>query len=188
MYCIVPYFYVVLCFKCLGINGICIYRQMSFTRFYDDPLRIAKRLDESTGPGRYQLDVPGPGVDMPFESEPHQRLQKWGANLQTNTISLENDLRGLTRPLTRDHIEKNEYKKHAVNTMPMAAYAIANPYVEESRASHPVWMYRDLEQSKWETPLLNPQANLEKTFTHNIQTRLLEKDKATVFAPYPGSM
>ena len=52
----------------------------------------------------------------------------------------------------------------------------AQPFVEESRASHPAWMYRDLEHPIWETPILNPQANLEKPFHDNIQTRTLEKD------------
>ena len=41
---------------------------------------------------------------------------------------------------------------------------------------HPAWMYRDLEQPRWEQPFLNPQANLEKGFHDNIQTRILEKD------------
>jgi hypothetical protein len=50
------------------------------------------------------------------------------------------------------------------------------PFVEESRASHPSWMYRDLEQTRWEVPFLNPLANVEKGFHDNIQTRILEKD------------
>ena len=45
---------------------------MAFTRFHDDPARISKRLEESTFTGRYQLDRPGPGVDMPFYEEPTQ--------------------------------------------------------------------------------------------------------------------
>ena len=172
----------------LGINQVCIiythFIIMAFTRFYDDPLRISKRLEESTFAGRYQLDMPGPGVDMPFEEDPHARLQKWGANLRTNTINLESDLRGMTRPLSRrDCTRTNDYKTHAVQTAPMAMYSTANPYVEESRASHPAWMYRDLEQPRWEQPLLNPQANLEKPFAHNVHTRILEKDKAHVVLP-----
>jgi hypothetical protein len=37
-------------------------------------------------------------------------------------------------------------------------------------------MYRDLEQKRWETPFVNPQANVEKRFADNLQTRILEKD------------
>ena len=150
---------------------------MAFTRFHDDPLRITKRLEEMTFTAQYQLDMPGPGMNMPYESDPNHRLQKWGANLKTNTVNLESDLRGMTRQSYRDNIENNNYKKHAVQTSDMASYAVANPYVEESRSSHPAWMLRDMEQSRWEAPILNPQSFLEKPFTHNIQTRILEKDK-----------
>lgn len=153
---------------------------MAFTRFHDDPVRIAKRLEESTFTARYQLDCPGPGINMAYESDPHHRLQKWGANLQTNTVNLESDLRGLTRPLNRDNVENN-YQSHAVHTTELSSqYPIANPYVDESRASHPAWMYRNVEQPRWETLFLDPQANLEKPFTHNVHTRILEKDKANI--------
>jgi hypothetical protein len=155
-----------------------IYNIMAFTRFHDDPLRIAKRLEELTFTAQYQLDVPGPGMNLPFECDPNHRLQKWGANLQTNTINLESDLRGMTRQLNRDSIENNNYKLHAVQSADTrSSYPVANPYVEESRASHPAWTFRDKEQSRWETPILNPQTHLEKPFNHNIQTRILEKDK-----------
>ena len=150
---------------------------MSFTRVHDDPARIAKQLEIETFVGRYQLDRPGPGVNMPFYEDPHQRLQFWGANLRNNTIGLESDLRGMTRTLGRDDVLGNDYKTHAVKSDPIRLYPVAEPYVEESRASHPAWMYRDLEQSKWEAPLLNPQANLEIPFMTNVQTRLLRGRK-----------
>lgn len=151
---------------------------MAFTRFHDDPVRISKKLEESTFLGRYQLDTPGPGVDMPFFEDPYQRLQKWGANLRSNTINMESDLRGLTRPLTRnDNLQANNYQAFAVSTAPMASYSYAQPFVEESRSSHPAWMYRTVEQNRWETTLLDPQANLEKPFQSDVNTRILEKDK-----------
>ena len=149
---------------------------MPFTRFHDDPVRIQKRLEESTYEGRYQIDRPGPGVSMPFSEDPHQRLQHWGANLRNNTINLESDLRGMTRKTNRDHISNNNYMVHSVRTEPLATYGTQNPFTDESRLSDPAWMYRDLEQSKWEEPLLNPQRNVEVPFMHNVQTRILEKD------------
>ena len=39
---------------------------MSFTRFHDDPSRIKKQIDESSFTGRYMLNTPGPGMDLPF--------------------------------------------------------------------------------------------------------------------------
>jgi hypothetical protein len=70
---------------------------MSFTRFHDDPNRIRKQAAELSYAGKYALNTPGPGDNIPFLEDPQVRLQTWGANLMTNTINLESDLRGLTR-------------------------------------------------------------------------------------------
>jgi hypothetical protein len=147
---------------------------MSFTRFHDDEVRIQQQLFESTHTGRYQLDVPGPGSNLPFVEDPSLRLQKWGANLQTNAVNVESDLLGMTKRLGRDPLE-NEYTKVAPFTEKQS-YPTNNPFIEESRASHPAWTYRDLEHPRWEHPWINPQANLEKPFHDLIQTRILEKD------------
>jgi len=148
---------------------------MAFTRFHDDNARIKKQLEESTFSGRYMLNTPGPGEKLPFFEDPQLRLQKWGANLKTNTVNMESDLFGLTRPLNRDLVDENNYKQYAARTG-VVSYANKQPFVEESRASHPAWMYKDLEQTRWENPFLNPLNGLEKGFNENIQTRILEKD------------
>ena len=151
---------------------------MSFTRFHDDPVRIESRLDVSTFEGRYQLNRPGPGLDMPFFEDPNLRLQKWGANLNSNTVNLESDLRGLTRTLNRDDVQKNVYQTHSAHTQ-VRSFPISESFVEESRSSHPAYLYRGLEQSVWEKPLLDPQANIEKPFETNVQTRLLRKNRSS---------
>ena len=93
-----------------------VYLYMSFTRFHDDPCRVRKELQESTGPGKYMLNVPGNGDKPCFMEDPFIRLQGWGANLMTNTINLESDLQGLSRSLNNDCISKNNYKKHAIKS------------------------------------------------------------------------
>lgn len=150
---------------------------MSLTSFNNDPARIQKQLEQSTNTGRYQLNTPGNGINMPFQSDPQLRLQKWGANLRTNTIDIENDLRGVTRSINRDLLQVNDYKTAAPQTNVML-YPSSNPFIEESRASHPAWMYRDLEHPRWENPFINPQSKsaTEQAFQWNIQTRILEKD------------
>jgi hypothetical protein len=55
--------------------------------------------------------------------------------------------------------------------------------VDESRATHPAWMYRDAEQTRWEYPWINPQDNFERVFPWNVQTRILEKDFYTPKMP-----
>jgi hypothetical protein len=158
---------------------------MSFTRFHDDPHRIKYGLQISTFSGRYALDTPGPGVNLPYMADPQMRIQQWGANLMTNSVNLESDLRGLTRPLNRDLVGVNNHQTAAVSSF-KNSYPIAGHFIDESRATHPAWTYRDLEQHRWERPFLNPQANVEKKFQDNIQTRILEKDYFTATDPTHG--
>jgi hypothetical protein len=148
---------------------------MAFTRFHDDPHRIKKQVEESSFLGRYMLNQPGNGIDLPFPEDPQLRLQGWGANLRTNTINLESDLLGLGRPLNHDLVGINDYKQHAVSSSAMN-YRNAEPFVQESRATHPAWMYKDIDTPRWEFPLLNPLNGVEKVFHDNIQTRILERD------------
>lgn len=158
---------------------------MAFTRFHDDSARIKKQIEESSFAGRYMLNTPGPGTELPFFEDPQIRLQRWGGNLRNNTVNLESDLRGLTRQLNRDLIDENDYKHHAATTAALS-YKNAKPFIEESRASHPAWMYKDLEQSRWESPFLNPINGLEKNFHENVQTRILEKDYFVPRMPVVG--
>ena len=72
---------------------------MAFTRFHDDPVRIEKGLEQSTFSGRYYLDTPGPGTQLPYMMDPQMRIQKWGANLASDTTNLESELRCLGRKL-----------------------------------------------------------------------------------------
>jgi hypothetical protein len=148
---------------------------MAFTRFYDDPSRIKKQTQISSYSSRYFLDTPGQGIDLPFMEDPNIRMQGWGANLRNNTINLESDLLGLTRKTNRDYVNVNDYKQHAVYASPNT-YRNKESFVEESRVTHPAWMYKDLEHPRWEFPFLNPLNGLEKAFTENVQTRILEKD------------
>jgi hypothetical protein len=148
---------------------------MSFTRFHDDPYRIQKQLEESTYIGRYQMNTPGAGNDLPFMEDPQIRLQKWGANLRTNTVGIESDLLGLSRKMNRDLPNINSHKQHEQSSTAMNVRN-EKPFVEDSRASHPAWSYKGLEQPRWEHPLLNPVHNLEPSFSTNLQTRILVKD------------
>jgi hypothetical protein len=150
-----------------------------FTSFRNDPARIEKAVQISSFSGRYALETPGPGLDLPFLEDTQFRLDKWGANRCTEMSNIESDLFGLTRKLSRDNVDDNNYKSFASPITPIRDYQSQQPYVLESRASHPAWLYRDLENPRWETPWLNPQANLEKPFYHDIQTRILEKDYYT---------
>lgn len=154
---------------------------MSFTRFHDDPARIEKALEESTFAGRYQLDTPGPGIALPYMMDPQLRIQKWGANLATDTTNLESELFCLGRKLSHNYDETYTQTNLFNGVQPV--YPTSNAHVLESRASHPAWTYRDLEQSRWEVPLINPLANVERTFANNVCSRIQAKDAFTPILP-----
>jgi hypothetical protein len=114
--------------------------------------------------------------------DPFIRMQKWGANLQTNSINLESDLKGLTRPLNNDCKKVNDYKINAVKSSKVQ-YPVCNPSTEQPRATHPVWTARDLEQVDWYILPLDPQENICIPFQNNLSTRILEKDYFVPKAP-----
>lgn len=155
---------------------------MAFTRFHDDPCRINKQLQESTGLGRYMLNVPGNGSTPLYMDDPFIRMQKWGGNLMTNTVNLESDLFGLSRNTNRDDLKSNEYRINAVKAKKPEYQSVA-PMTDQSRATHPAWEYRDLEQTKLAILPLNPQENICYTFQNNLSTRILEKDTFVAKAP-----
>jgi len=166
---------------------------MASSRIFNDEARIRKRNAIDTYTGRYHLDVPGNGDDMPFNADPHIRIQKWGANFSTNMMDINSDLRGMTRPLNKDFIEINDYKKFSV--VPKVANAnpeTVNYITDETRATNPAWVLKEHESNRWNGTLgatrlgtdgaLDPFINhvdltfLKKPFYENLNTRILEKD------------
>jgi hypothetical protein len=152
---------------------------MAFTRFKYDDCRTKKSLQQETDPGRWILDVPGNGSHPCYIEDPQIIIQKWGANLRTNTINLESDLLGVNRTLSRDCLGKDNYLKYNVPNEPIS-YPVCNQvFTDQSRATNPAWWYRDLEQVDWYYPPLNPQENTCLPFQNNLSTRILEKDYFT---------
>lgn len=152
---------------------------MASTRFKYDDARTKKSLQQSTDPGRWILNVPGNGSDLCYMEDPQIILQKWGANLRTNTINLESDLKGVNRPLNKDCLGKDDYINFNVNNQPIDYPTCSNLTTGQSRTTNPAWWYRDLEQVAWEYPPLNPQINTCLSFQNNLSTRILEKDYFT---------
>jgi hypothetical protein len=143
---------------------------MAFTRFHDDPDVIQKKLSESVFSGIYQLNTPGNGINNPYIDDVSIRLQGWGANLHTNTIDLDSSFKGLDRKLTCDYLQYSKPKTNAYS------YSTKSFLVDETRVTHPAWLYRDLTHHRPSYLLHNPQTNLELIFKNNEPTRTLEKD------------
>ena len=162
---------------------------MAFTRFNYDTARTNKLLQESTGPGRYMLNTPGQGANPFYYEDPHIRLQGWGANLmsveQGHPVDIASDLDGRTRKQSKYCVVEQYPAKKTVVAVPQTnKYKTMKAYTEETRASHPAWIYRALDQTRWEYPLLNPQENVCKHFHNNVSTRILEKDHFVPKKPF----
>jgi hypothetical protein len=155
---------------------------MAFTRFHDDPYRINSQLKQSTGSGRYNINVPGNGDKPYYTEDPFIRMQKWGGNLMTNTINLESDLFGLTRKNNRDNTKTNDYMSQSVIANKVE-YPTLNPTTDQSRTTHPAWRYKDLEQFRLDYLPLDPQENVCMSFNNNISTRIVEKNNFVDSAP-----
>ena len=149
---------------------------MAETRFNSDPCRISKKLQQMTDEGRYRLNVPGLGQYPSFVEDPQIIPQKWGGNLRTNIINIDNELRGVNRPLNKDCLGKDQYQRFNVSTQRVSYPTNTTLYTEESRTIMPAWTARDLEQVDWYDLPLNPQENTCLPFQNNISTRILEKD------------
>lgn len=152
---------------------------MACTRFYYDPCRTKKQLQQATDPGRWVLNVPGNGANPCYMEDPQIIIQKWGGNLRTNTINLESELLGVNRPLSRDCLGKDNYTNFNVPNEAISYPSSSNLTTEQSRATNPAWWYRDVEQVDWYYPPLNPQENTCLPFQNNLSTRILEKDYFT---------
>ena len=148
---------------------------MAFTRFKYDECRTVKGLQQATDPGKWILDVPGNGPTPCYIEDPQIRIQRWGANLRTNTINLESDLLGVNRKVGRDCLE-NTYQSYNVKNEAMKFPTCNEQFTKQSRAIAPAWMIRDKEQVDWYYPPINPQENTCYPFENNISTRILEKD------------
>lgn len=162
---------------------------MSYTRYNYDECRTKKLLQESTGPGRWILNKPGWGTPDYFD-DPYIRLEKWGANLRTtpnkHPIDIASDLDGRTRPFSKNCSSEQYPNYGIVQSKKQENYPeFKKSITQQSRFSNPAWMYRDLEQTRWEYPLMNPQENICIPFHNNINTRILEKDNFVPNIPTP---
>ena len=163
---------------------------MSFTRFRDDPDRIKKQLQQSTDVGRYRLNVPGPGDKPLYYEDPYVRAQFWAGNIMTNSVDVEAELFGLSRPLNRDSVDNYHHDERA-STATRTNEMIRCPTrggssVEQTRATHPAWMLRDVEQDNWKMLHFDPQENVFMPFFNNLNTRVIEKDRFVSQTSVPG--
>ena len=150
---------------------------MSSTRIGNDINRMEDIQNVAYNSLNYMINVPGNGLKPDYINDPHISLQKFGANLSSNLVDINSDLKGINRQLTkegiindnRDPVFNNKYNKHHYPSY-------KKEITDESRLSMPAWQIRDLEQNNWDYLPNNPQEHTEINFANNIDTRRLDKD------------
>ena len=148
---------------------------MAFTRIRDDKNRVETYLKQAVGPGHYQINVPGQGMSPDYMDDPHFRLERWGDNLSNNAINLESDLRGLTRNLNRDEMEKNLHLVNAFAIEQRAKSKRNDTTTDQTRVTHPAWHYRDEQHYRPEHLLYDPQEHIKDEFISNVSSRYEQK-------------
>ena len=145
------------------------------TRFNYDPCRTIKNLQQSTGLGRYMLNVPGVGDKPLIFNDPYIIGQKWTGALLNNSIDIQNSLLNIDRPLSKDlPLPDNTYTKPTISKI---SYPLYNkPFTEQTRATLPAWCFREVSYFRSSFPLYNPQQNISVPFYNNSNTRILAKD------------
>ena len=148
---------------------------MSLTRCWYDTDRINTCLDRDIYSQTYMLNVPGNGTRPSLIDDPHVRLQKFGANISSNIVDINSNLKGIDRQLDRDCVDNsNKLSDHLYfrDTFPTISSAIT----DQPRTMIPAWQLRDLEQNNWNYLHSNPQNNTEILFANNLSSRILVKD------------
>jgi hypothetical protein len=115
-----------------------------------DSDRIKKQLEISTYDGRYQLNTPGPGINVGFIEDPHIRLQHWGCNLYHDRVAIENEL-------------SNRFSRRPSAYRPMSSYQPMSRHMNpaqnvptiESRSCLPAWIFRDKESVRESISLID---------------------------------
>ena len=159
---------------------------MAFTRFHDDPARIAKRLQQMTDPGRWTIAVPGNGDKPCFALDPQIIPQKWGANLWSNSVDISSSLLGIDKVANRDIpfalLQKENPSKvpslgHIVRSSSRIEYPVCDSFLttDQSRVIMPAWTARDLQQNHAYILPNDPQQHTEIPFNNFVSTRVLEK-------------
>ena len=145
---------------------------MASTRFSNDECRIKKQLQESTGLGKYMLNVPGQGCSLSYFDDPHIRMQNWGGNLRNNFHNLERELQ-LPSSNFRDCVNIKEDK---ILTFAKDSNDYKEEVTSQSRTTHPVWEFREKNVNNFDYLFMNPQENVCFPFQNNISTRITAKD------------
>ena len=162
------------------------------TRRRYDGCKTGDDLRVTTGPGRYQLDIPTGGCDACFAPEPTIRQQMWGATLNDTftKTDVESYLLNINRTTTRTVCNQYDPSGNEVNN---AAKQSTKSVTKEcsfpqtnSRLVDPPCNNRAVGWNRWEWLCDNPQDNVMVPFDNLLTTRLQKRDAHRPCIPKPA--
>ena len=182
---------------------------MSFTRPSFDTCSYRHELHQTIGPGEYQIAKPYP-CNPCFVSDPHIRMQRFGASVSQNTamIDIDSEMIGITRKFSKCPEFKylpqvnlsangganpggyanpqfnNSSIKLDYNLMNFTDNNCFEP-VEDTRLSNPPCTLRGTGINRWEWLCRNPQERVFVPFDFNISDKTLAKDNHRPCVPNP---
>lgn len=154
-----------------------------------DGCKTSDDLRVTTGPGRYQLDVPPQYSNACFAPEPTVRQQKWGASLNQGfqKTDVESDLLNLNRPTTRTVCDQYNPEKNKVNEASKESVKECSFPQTFSRLVDPPCNNRAVGWNRWEWLCDNPQEAVMLPFDNLVATRLQKRDQHRPCIPVPQS-
>jgi hypothetical protein len=155
-------------------------------RLYDG-CKTSDDLRVTTGPGRYQLDMPPKYCDATFAPEPTIRQQAWGASLNANYIKtdVESDLFNINRPTTKTVCNQYNPATDKINQTATTKAKEASFPQTFSRLVDPPCTGRSSGWNRWEWLCENPQEGVMMPFDNQVTTRLAAKDQFRPCIPKP---
>ncbi len=162
-------------------------KQQSMNRRTYDGCKTSDDLRVTTGPGRYQMDIPQQSCDACFAPEPTVRQQMWGASLNQGFMKtdVESDLFNINRPTTRtvcDHYNPDTNKMNAAGVKSVKECSFPQTH---SRLVDPPCNNRAVGWNRWEWLCDNPQESVMLPFDNLVTTRLQKKDQFRPCIPVP---
>lgn len=181
---------------------------MSFNRLPYDNCSYKQVLNETTGPGFYQLTTPPNMCEPCHPKDPRVRLQSQGVSLNKDThlIDVDSELIGITRNLSE--CPERRYLPDCESSQQCGSQAGTGvnqnnskvninyekepiPFIdcftssEDTRLSNPPCTLRGTGINRWEWLCKNPQEEIQEPFDFQISSRILSKINHRPCIPQP---
>lgn len=157
---------------------------MSSNRLNYDVKAYQTTINQSSGPGKYQLSRPAISCEPCFQTNPETRMQSVGVSVSKDRplIDVDSELMGLTRKATKDP-EKKMYQNKDDNNLKHFKDCFINQ--EHTKLSNPPSNLRGTGWNRWEWLCQNPQDQVEIPFNWKMDTKLVAKDNHKPCIPTP---